>query len=177
MRRWLVGAYQLGGGFACAMAAGTSSTPASSSTTAAWWPAPTRWAAGALGSAPTLCSTACFVLSWHNPYLPHTHPLPTLATPHLSRLPALAFLQNKPDTNGSQFFVTLDRADHCNRQYTIFGKITGAAPHPLAADYCCIRAQPQRSATHCSEASFADLLRLQATATQLLHCYAASHKL
>lgn len=36
-------------------------------------------------------------------------------------------LQNKPDTNGSQFFVTLDRADHCNRQYTVFGKITGEA--------------------------------------------------
>jgi peptidyl-prolyl cis-trans isomerase SDCCAG10 len=38
--------------------------------------------------------------------------------------------QNKPDTNGSQFFVTLDRADHCNRQYTIFGKITGTKRHP-----------------------------------------------
>ncbi len=34
-------------------------------------------------------------------------------------------LQNKRDTNGSQFFITLDRADHCNRQYTIFGKVTG----------------------------------------------------
>lgn len=33
--------------------------------------------------------------------------------------------QNKPNTNGSQFFVTLDRADHCDRQYTIFGKVTG----------------------------------------------------
>lgn len=39
--------------------------------------------------------------------------------------PSPPTLQNKPDTNGSQFFVTLDRADHCNRQYTIFGKITG----------------------------------------------------
>jgi cyclophilin family peptidyl-prolyl cis-trans isomerase len=34
-------------------------------------------------------------------------------------------VQNKPDTNGAQFFFTLDRADHCNRQYTVFGKITG----------------------------------------------------
>ena len=47
------------------------------------------------------------------------HPCSTL----LSCPPAL---QNKPNTNGAQFFVTLDRADHCNRQYTIFGKITGA---------------------------------------------------
>lgn len=35
--------------------------------------------------------------------------------------------QNKPDSNGSQFFLTLDRADHCHRQYTIFGKIAGEA--------------------------------------------------
>lgn len=34
---------------------------------------------------------------------------------------------NRPDTNGSQFFLTLDRADHCDRKYTIFGKVTGAA--------------------------------------------------
>ncbi|PRW58227.1 peptidyl-prolyl cis-trans isomerase CYP57 [Chlorella sorokiniana] len=40
--------------------------------------------------------------------------------------------QNKPDTNGSQFFVTLDRADHCNRQYTIFGKITGDTIYNLS---------------------------------------------
>ncbi|GAB4822798.1 hypothetical protein N2152v2_009844 [Parachlorella kessleri] len=33
--------------------------------------------------------------------------------------------QNKPDTNGSQFFLTLDRADHCDRKYTVFGKVTG----------------------------------------------------
>ncbi|EFN59481.1 hypothetical protein CHLNCDRAFT_18801, partial [Chlorella variabilis] len=41
--------------------------------------------------------------------------------------------QNKADTNGSQFFVTLDRADHCNRQYTIFGKITGKQRHSAPA--------------------------------------------
>lgn len=40
--------------------------------------------------------------------------------------------QNKADTNGSQFFVTLDRADHCNRQYTIFGKITGDTIYNLS---------------------------------------------
>ncbi|PSC77004.1 peptidyl-prolyl cis-trans isomerase CYP57-like [Micractinium conductrix] len=40
--------------------------------------------------------------------------------------------QNRPDTNGSQFFVTLDRADHCNRQYTIFGKITGDTIYNLS---------------------------------------------
>lgn len=33
--------------------------------------------------------------------------------------------RNEPDTNGSQFFLTLDRADHCDRKYTIFGKVTG----------------------------------------------------
>lgn len=40
--------------------------------------------------------------------------------------------QNKRDTNGSQFFVTLDRADHCNRQYTIFGKVTGDTIYNLS---------------------------------------------
>lgn len=46
--------------------------------------------------------------------------------------PPFSLLQNKRDTNGSQFFVTLDRADHCNRQYTIFGKVTGER-QPLPA--------------------------------------------
>ncbi|KAL4419176.1 hypothetical protein ABPG77_004899 [Micractinium sp. CCAP 211/92] len=40
--------------------------------------------------------------------------------------------QNKRDTNGSQFFITLDRADHCNRQYTIFGKVTGDTIYNLS---------------------------------------------
>ena len=34
-------------------------------------------------------------------------------------------LQNRADSNGSQFFITMDRVDHYNRQYTIFGKVTG----------------------------------------------------
>ena len=33
---------------------------------------------------------------------------------------------NAPDTNGSQFFITLDRADALQRKYTIFGKVAGA---------------------------------------------------
>ena len=33
--------------------------------------------------------------------------------------------QNAPNTNGAQFFITLDRADHMDRKTTIFGKITG----------------------------------------------------
>lgn len=33
--------------------------------------------------------------------------------------------QNKPDTNGSQFFVTLDRCEDLNKRYTIFGRVAG----------------------------------------------------
>lgn len=33
--------------------------------------------------------------------------------------------QNKPHTNGSQFFITLDRADHMDKKSTIFGKVVG----------------------------------------------------
>ncbi|KAL4859368.1 Peptidyl-prolyl cis-trans isomerase CYP57 [Chlorella vulgaris] len=40
--------------------------------------------------------------------------------------------QNKPDTNGSQFFITFDRADHCNKQYTIIGKVTGDTLYNLS---------------------------------------------
>lgn len=116
-----------------ALPAGTSSTPASSSTTAASWPAPTRWAnstlqcslsAAALRNAPATKSSAWgssqrLALELHKRHhLQHAR-----AAAIWCRCPPT--LQNKPDTNGSQFFVTLDRADHCNRQYTIFGKITG----------------------------------------------------
>ena len=33
--------------------------------------------------------------------------------------------KNKPNTNGSQFFITLDKCEEMNRKYTIFGKVTG----------------------------------------------------
>ncbi len=32
---------------------------------------------------------------------------------------------NAPHSNGSQFFITLDRCDHLDRKNTIFGKVTG----------------------------------------------------
>lgn len=33
--------------------------------------------------------------------------------------------QNEPNTNGSQFFITLDKCDWLDRKNTIFGKIVG----------------------------------------------------
>ena len=108
-----------------------SSTRASSSTTEAWWRAPTRHARGGAGLATpesvarreqgeeqlrALQTTALPLGACQQ----HNGPSKRFPSSHPARL------QNRPDTNGSQFFVTLDRADHCNRQYTIFGKITGA---------------------------------------------------
>ena len=40
--------------------------------------------------------------------------------------------QNAPDTNGAQFFITLERADHLDRKATIFGKITGDTIYNLS---------------------------------------------
>ena len=33
--------------------------------------------------------------------------------------------QNQPNSNGSQFFITLEKTDWLDRQNTIFGKIVG----------------------------------------------------
>ena len=33
--------------------------------------------------------------------------------------------KNKPNTNGSQFFITLDKCEDMNKRFTIFGKVTG----------------------------------------------------
>ena len=33
--------------------------------------------------------------------------------------------KNKPNSNGSQFFITLDKCEEMNKKFTIFGKITG----------------------------------------------------
>jgi cyclophilin family peptidyl-prolyl cis-trans isomerase len=39
---------------------------------------------------------------------------------------------NAPHTNGSQFFITLDRTDGLNKKNTIFGKVTGDTIYNLA---------------------------------------------
>ena len=39
---------------------------------------------------------------------------------------------NAPHTNGSQFFITLDRTDGLNKRNTIFGKVTGDTIYNLA---------------------------------------------
>ena len=33
--------------------------------------------------------------------------------------------KNKPNTNGSQFFITLEKCEEMNKKFTIFGKVTG----------------------------------------------------
>lgn len=40
--------------------------------------------------------------------------------------------KNEPDSNGSQFFITLGKVDNLNRKATIFGKITGDTIYNLA---------------------------------------------
>lgn len=40
--------------------------------------------------------------------------------------------ENKPDSNGSQFFITLDKAEHLNKTATIFGKVVGDTIHNLS---------------------------------------------
>ncbi|KAI8107765.1 hypothetical protein M9435_002793 [Picochlorum sp. BPE23] len=40
--------------------------------------------------------------------------------------------ENRPDSNGSQFFITLDRAEHLNKTATIFGKVVGDTIHNLS---------------------------------------------
>ena len=39
---------------------------------------------------------------------------------------------NAPHTNGSQFFITLDRTEGLNKKNTIFGKVTGDTIYNLA---------------------------------------------
>jgi len=39
---------------------------------------------------------------------------------------------NASHTNGSQFFITLDRTDGLNKRNTIFGKVTGDTIYNLA---------------------------------------------
>jgi peptidyl-prolyl cis-trans isomerase SDCCAG10 len=40
--------------------------------------------------------------------------------------------ENRPDSNGNMFFVTLDRAEHLNKTATIFGRVCGDTVHNLS---------------------------------------------
>ena len=45
---------------------------------------------------------------------------------------ACANVAGHADSNGSQFFITLDRADHLDRQNTIFGRVAGDSVFTVA---------------------------------------------
>ena len=40
--------------------------------------------------------------------------------------------ENTPHSNGSQFFLTLGKADGLDRKHTIFGRVTGESIYNLA---------------------------------------------
>lgn len=41
--------------------------------------------------------------------------------------------ENKPHSNGSQFFLTLGKCEGLDRKHTIFGSVTGESIYNLAA--------------------------------------------
>lgn len=49
--------------------------------------------------------------------------LSTLSNITLDKRGILAFANNGPDTNGSQFYFTYSAQPHLNNQYTVFGQV------------------------------------------------------
>ena len=61
------------------------------------------------------------------------HPELTFNRPYL-----LAMANAGPGTNGSQFFITVDKTPHLNRRHTIFGEVADAASRAVVDEIAAV---------------------------------------
>ena len=71
------------------------------------------------------------------------HPELSFDRPYL-----LAMANSGPNTNGSQFFITVGRTPHLNRKHTIFGEVADADSRAVVDAIATTAHRPQRQAGH-----------------------------